>query len=134
MSLDYSSFIPLRIQFPRLLQRDSLRIINSFPEQLLLLIRQESSAVRHKVSYLIERLSCRVYALEGRDLLPGLRLGSRESEALTVTLELRVLRILMSGTDVPYTAGQLLLDLIQNRIDIIEHRVRRLEQEIDMNT
>lgn len=115
MALDDPPFIPLRIQFPRLLQWYSIRVILPFSQELLFFIGQESSAVRHKVSDLIEWLSCRVYALEGRYLLPSLRLCSRESEALTVTLELRVLRILMSGTDIPYTTGQFLLHLIQNR-------------------
>ena len=132
MTLDDPPFIPLRIQFPRLLQWYSIRIILSFGQELLFFIGQESSTVRHEVRDLIERLYMWVDILESCDPLPGLRLGAWESEALTVALELRLVWILMSHSPVPYTAGQLLLHLIENPLDIIKHRVRRLEQEIAM--
>ena len=132
MTLDDSSLIPLRIQFPRLLQWYSIRIIFTLGQELLLFIGQESTAVRHEVCDLIERLYVRVDILESCDPLSGLSLSARESEALTVALELRLVWILMSHSPVPYTAGQLLLHLIENRIDIIEHRVRWLKQKIDV--
>ena len=133
MSQDDPPFVPLWPEFPCLFEGAAARIVCSSAYQGKFLLGNPTATAIREVLHLVVFLHGRIDVLKGCNCFTELRLGSRKTEALTVALELRLIRILMCGADIPDSPGKLLLDLVQDCICVLEHRCRSLQKVVDMD-